>query len=313
MRCLVTGAAGFLGSYLLARLLENGDTVTILLRPTSSPWRIQQMLPQVEVIRCDLADIGSIGNRLKEAKPEVVYHLAWVGGNSGRHQNDLTQIEDNLPVSVALFRKTAEAGARRWIGCGSAAEYGLVSGPVSETALPQPHTLYGISKYALCLTTAKMCALLGLEYVWARPFALYGPQDNPQGLIPFVIRTLLRGERPSLTAGEQHWDYLYVDDAAQALTRLASIPADGIFNVASGAASSLRSLIERVRNLIDPSLPLGFGEIAYPPGQMMSLQADISKLQRLANWSPSVSLDDGLRRVIAEYAEHSPHSLGQQP
>jgi len=301
MRCLVTGAAGFLGSHLLPRLLENGDTVTVLLRPTSNPWRIQQLLPQVEVIRCDLTEIESIGHHLKAARPEVVYHLAWAGGNSGKHQNDLSQIEDNLPFSLAFFRKAAEAGARRWIGCGSAAEYGLMDGPISESDVPQPHTLYGISKYALCLTTAKMCALLGLEYLWARPFGVYGPQDHPRGLIPFVIRTLLRGERPSLTAGEQRWDYLYVEDAARALARLASAPAAGIFNVASGEAGSLRGLVERIRDLIDPALPLGFGEIAYPPDQLMSLQADVSKLQRLAGWFPQVSLDEGLRRVIEEH------------
>ncbi len=311
MRCLVTGAAGFLGSHLLARLLENGDTVTALLRPTSNPWRIQQLLPQVEVIHCDLADTANIGERLKAARPEVVYHLAWVGGSSGRHQNDLTQIEDNLPASVALLRKAAEAGARRWIGCGSAAEYGLVDGPVSEAAVPHPHTLYGITKYALCLMTAKMCALLGLEYLWARPFAVYGPQDNPRGLIAFATQTLLRGERPSLTAGEQLWDYLFVEDAARALVRLASAPVDGIFNIASGEADSLRSLVERIRDLIDPALPLGFGEIAYPPDQLMRLQADVSKLRRLANWAPQVSLNEGLRRVITEYAGQMPPASGR--
>ena len=303
MRCLVTGAAGFLGSHLLARLLKNGNDVTILLRPSSDLRRIQPLLSHVEVIRCDLADIGTIGDRLMAARPEVVYHLAWVGGNSGRHQNDLTQIEDNVPAATALLRKAAEAGAQRWIGCGSAAEYGLVDGPVSETDFPQPHTLYGISKYALCLSTAKMCSLLGLDYLWARPFAVYGPQDNPRGLIPFVIRALLRGERPSLTAGEQRWDYLYVEDAVQALACLATAPGAGICNVASGQADSLRRLVERIRDLIDPALPLGFGEIAYSPDQLMSLQADISKLKRLTSWSPQVSLEDGLRRVIEEHRE----------
>ncbi len=306
MRCLVTGAAGFLGSHLLACLLRDGHSVTLLLRPSSSVWRIEPLLPQVKVIRCDLADIRSAEDCLNSARPEVVYHLAWFGGGSGKHKNDLTQIGSNLPPSIELFQMAAAAGARRWVGCGSAAEYGAVNGPVTEEAFPEPHTLYGISKYALCLTTAKMCSLLGLEYLWARPFALYGPQDHAQGLIPFVTRTLLRGERPALTAGGQRWDYLHVEDAAQALADLASAPAAGIFNIASGEAVSLRNLIELIRDLIDPTLPLGFGEIPYPADQMMSLQADTSKLRNLTNWLPRVSLEEGLKRVIKEYRRDEP-------
>lgn len=297
MRCLVTGAAGFLGSWVVKRLVENGDTVTVLLRPSSDVRRIQALLPQVEVIRCDLADIETIRGRLKAICPEVVFHLAWVGGNSGRYQNTLTQMEDNLPVSLALLRAAAEAGARRWVGVGSAAEYGLWDRPLAETTVPQPHTLYAISKYALCLTSAKLCDLLGMDWVWVRPFAVYGPQDNPNGLIPFVVRSLLRGECPALTAGEQCWDYLYVEDAAEAMVRLASAPAPGIVNVASGSPITLRRLVEQIRNLIDPQLPLEFGKIAYPPDQLMNLQADTSKLRRLTGWAPK-SLEEGLSRVI---------------
>lgn len=310
MRCLVTGSAGFLGSHLVARLLESGHAVTILLRPTSNTWRIERCLPDVEIIFGDLKDSESIGDRLKAARPEIVYHLAWIGGNSGRHQNDLSQIQHNLPASLAFFRQVTEAGARRWIGCGSAAEYGLTTGPVSEATVPQPHTLYGISKYALCLATAKMCSLLEMEYLWARPFALYGPQDQAQGLIPFIVRSLLRGERPSLTAGEQRWDYLHVEDAAQALMCLASTPGGGPVNIGSGEPVTIRELVEQIRDLINPALPLGFGEVPYPVDQLMSLQADTTKLRRLASWTPQVPLKDGLRLIIEEYRSREENRSG---
>jgi len=303
MRCLVTGAAGFLGSHLLSHLLQSGNTVTIILRPATDDRRIRYLLPHVNVIAYDLANIGEVGDRILAAQPEIVFHLAWIGGNNSiKKQNDLSQIADNLPGSMLLLQKCIDAGIRRWIGIGSALEYGNRSGLLHETDTPHPRSLYGISKYALCLAAAKLCELSDIECLWIRPFATYGLQDNPSALIPFVIQSLLRGERPPLTAGEQCWDYLYADDAARAMVQLGAAPgARGVFNLASGEAYILRGLIERIRDLINPALPLGFGEIAYPADQIMSLQADVSRLKLASGWSPEVSFEEGARRVIEEY------------
>ncbi len=116
---------------------------------------------------------------------------------------------------------------------------------------------------------------------------LIGPGDHPRGLISYVTQSLLRGERPALTTGEPVWDYLYVADAARAVALLASHPeAGGIYNLASGTARTIRSLVERLRDQINPDLALGFGEIPYHADQIMSLRADISRLQRLTDWFP---------------------------
>lgn len=304
MRCLVTGAAGFLGSHLLSRLLQSGNQVIILIRPTTDPWRIQRLLSETQIIRGDLSRVREVKEQIIAARPDVVFHLAWAGGSSGRHQNDMTQIADNLPGSLSLLHIASQAGARRWIGVGSAFEYGDVAGVLTEASLPQPNTLYAISKYSLCLASAKACALLGMEYIWARPFAIYGTEDDPHGLIPFVVRTLLQGERPSLTAGEQAWDYLHVEDAAHALFSLALSPdARGVYNVASGTGQTIRRLVEMIRDLINPKLPLGFGEIPYHPDQIMNLRADVSKIKAAARWSPEIALTEGLRGVIGEVSE----------
>ena len=309
MRCLITGAAGFLGSHLLSHLLQNGDSVTVILRPTTDDWRIRHLLPQVNVISCDLSDFQSLGDSLQALHLDIVYHLAWIGGNNSiKKQNNLSQIVDNLPVSMLLLQKCIDVGVRRWIGFGSALEYGSRSGLIQEIDPLNPRSLYGISKQALCLAAAKLCEISEIEYLWIRPFATYGLQDNPSGLIPFVIQSLLRGERPALTAGEQRWDYLYAEDAVRAIAALASAPgARGVFNLASGEAYLLRDLIERIRDLIDPTLPLGFGEIAYPADQIMSLQADVSRLNLATGWSPQVSFEAGAQRVIEEYRTLNRH------
>jgi nucleoside-diphosphate-sugar epimerase len=118
-------------------------------------------------------------------------------------------------------------------------------------------------------------------------------------LIPSVIRRLLASERPQLTSGEQKWDYLYVEDAAEAIYQAAITKrAEGIFNLSSGEAHTVRKLVEQIRNIINPSIPLGFGEIPSPLDQIMHLQADISKLREATGWTPQTSLEEGLRRTI---------------
>ncbi|WP_293911904.1 NAD-dependent epimerase/dehydratase family protein, partial [Deinococcus sp.] len=142
--------------------------------------------------------------------------------------------------------------------------------------------------------------MAGMRFVWIRLLATYGPMDDPRHLLPSVVSQLLEGKCPALTPGEQLWDYLYVDDAVEAIARLGTdTRAAGIFNLGSGEAFSVRSVAELIRDKIDPALPLGFGEIPYRPDQVMHLQADITKLTDATGWRPQVSLAEGLSRTIA--------------
>ena len=96
-----------------------------------------------------------------------------------------------------------------------------------------------------------------------------------------------------------------MEDAVEAIWQVAASPkATGIFNLGSGEAYAIRSIVERIRDLIDPDLLLGFGEVPYRPDQIMHLQADISRLREVSGWSPQVSLDEGLRRTVKWYREN---------
>jgi nucleoside-diphosphate-sugar epimerase len=138
--------------------------------------------------------------------------------------------------------------------------------------------------------------------LWFRLFSAYGPKDNPNHLLPHLIDSLLNGACPPLTLGEQKWDYLYVEDAVEALIAAAMSPkANGIFNLASGQVHSLRAVIESARDQIDPHIVLQFGALPYRPDQVMHLEGKIGRLEYAAGWRPQISLTDGLRRTVAWY------------
>ncbi len=298
MRCLVTGVSGHVGAFLTKALLARGCEVAVLVRPQSDLWRIEDVLSEVMVLYGTLGDLGQARDALNSWKPEIVFHLAWAGVTGGFH-NDTVQITRNVAGSLELFEAAQEAGMKAWVGVGSQAEYGTVDGILREDLAPNPVTAYGVAKHGLSLMTEKLCAMTGTRFLWVRLLAAYGPMDDPRHLLPSVINQLLDGVRPALTPGQQCCDYLYVEDVAEAICRLAlETSAQGVFNLGSGDARTVRFLVERVRDLIDPALPLGLGDVPYRPNQVMYLQGDISKLTAATGWRPQIGLEEGLRRTV---------------
>jgi nucleoside-diphosphate-sugar epimerase len=298
MRSLVSGASGHLGSYLTRLLIARGEEVTILVRPSSDLWRLDGVLDQVRVIRAPLEDLEPLANELRGAVPDTVFHLAWSGVTADTRNHSDTLI-DNVTGALRLFRIAREAGCGCWVGLGSQAEYGPQAAPLAEHLAPRPDTVYGVAKLSLGQMLAALCGAAGMRFVWLRLLAAYGPKDDPRHLIPSVIETLLSGARPALTAGEQLWDYLYVEDAAEAIYRAAATQAaEGMYNLASGHAETVRRMVERLRDMIDPELALGFGEIPYGPGGPMSIRADAGKLRNATGWSAATDLESGLRRTL---------------
>lgn len=305
MRVLVTGATGFVGSYVLRRLTADPQaTVAILVRRGSLTRRIDDVRDRVVRYEADLADPQAVARAAREFKPDAVVHLAWHGvGNKLR--NDESQV-DNIGHSLALLRAGCEAGAKAFVGLGSQAEYGPCEGPIDEAQPTRPTTLYGAAKLSTCLLADQLCRLYGMRFAWLRLFSAYGPGDSPEWMIPSLILSLAKRRRPALTEGRQLWDYIYVTDAAEAVYQAARNPeASGVFNLGSGEARTVRHVAERIRDLVDPSLALGFGEVPYRPDQVMHLQACIDRLRAATGWQPRVPLDEGLRLTVEWYLEHA--------
>ncbi len=308
MRCFVTGASGHLGSHLVRQLVADGHSVAILLRKSSHRATLGDSLAQVQTIEGDLESAAYIEPLIAFA-PESIFHLAWTGITAAE-RNSPQQITLNVRATLTLLEAAQRAGAKLFVSTGSQAEYGRVSGAIKEDAPLRPDTAYGVAKAALSQLVPAYCARADMRSLWLRVFSVYGPGDSPAHMLPTLIERLLGRERPSLTAGDQQWDYLYIDDVVAAITQAALTPSlSGVFNVASGSAVPLRSVVEQVRDLIDPSLPLGFGEVPYRPEQVMHLEGDITKIRQAVGWHPAISLAEGLHRTVAWHQQQS--SAGQ--
>ncbi len=303
MRCFITGAAGHIGSHLARKALSNGDQVAVLVRPKEECWRLGDILDEINVVLGDMDDVRSFADQIVDFRPEAAFHLAW-NGVTADSRNGEDQILANVTGSLELWRALNASGCGCWVGLGSQAEYGIVQGVITEDLPARPVTAYGAAKLAVNLLTEQLCRSAGMRFVWFRLLSTYGPMDRETRLIPTVINQLLAGRRPALTSGSQLWDYLYVEDACDAIYQAAHAPGfAGVYNLASGESLPLRSIVEQVRDLIDATAPLGFGELAHGAGEPLSLQADVSRLRDTLRWKPRVRLREGLSRTVKWYAE----------
>jgi nucleoside-diphosphate-sugar epimerase len=303
MRVFLTGATGFVGAHLLRILLDRGVPTAALVRPGSRAARIADLRGRFTEIPGDLAHSEALARPLNDFAPDTVLHLAWEGvGNKRR--NDPLQLEHNLPRSLRLLQVAAAAGVEHWIALGSQGEYGPCDIAIAEDQPPRPTTLYGVAKLATCQGTEILCRELGLRFAWLRLFSVYGPMDDSGWLIPFIILELLHGRSPPLTDGWQKWDYLYVEDVAEAIATVAADPrAEGVFNLGSGEPRSVRSIAQAIGRLVDPSLELRFGEIPLRPDQIMHLEADVRRL-RETGWRPRVPFPSGIEKTVHWFREH---------
>lgn len=275
----------------------------MLLRPESDPWRIADVRNRVELITGRLSEPAALAHPLADFKPDVVYHLGWSGsGPAGR--NDPRERADNVACSLALVDLAAQAGAGAWIGLGSQAEYGPTPAVLDESTPTRPVTEYGAAKLSAAQLTRAVCAARSLRHVWLRLLTAYGPADRPAYLIPHIILSLLRGRRPALTEGSQPGDFLHVTDACSAI-RAAGVTEScaGTYVLASGDHRPIREVALAIRDMIDPRLEIGVGEV-IPDRAPTGLRGDPRALENATGWSPSVPLEAGLAGCIDWYRQN---------
>lgn len=299
---VVTGPTGAVGLALCKELLARGCTVYAVVRPGSPRAARLPVHENLKVVECDMTRAEQLPMLIPGA--DVLFHLAW-GHTMGDGRNDMLAQNQNVRYTIEHARAAKALGCHTFVGTGSQAEYGRVEGLLKPDTPCFPENGYGMAKLCAGQMTRVECEKLGLRHIWVRILSVYGPGDNENAMVPSLIRSLLKGEKPALTKGEQLWDYLYSADAAKALIALAESGKSGsIYPLGSGKAAPLYSYVEAVKQGIDPSLPLGFGERPYASRQVMHLQADISALAADTGYTPATEFAVGIAETIRWYKEN---------
>lgn len=294
---VITGSSGVIGTALCKLLTENGKKVFAVTRPGSRRGDHLKKMDGVHPIECDASNLLSLPD-LVGTHADAFFHFAW-DKTVGAGRNDMDAQIKNIQYTIDAVRAASTLDCKVFIGAGSQAEYGRVDAPLKASTPCFPENGYGMAKHCAGQMSRVECKKLGIDHIWPRILSIYGPYDNITAMVMGTIDKLLKGEKPSLTVGEQIWDFLYADDAAEALYQLALRGKNGmVYPVGNGAARPLREYIEIIRDEINPSLPLGFGDIPYGEKQVMHLEADITALREDTGFEPHTDFRAGIRKTI---------------
>jgi nucleoside-diphosphate-sugar epimerase len=292
---LVTGASGFFGAHLCARLAAQRTVVHGVSRSEQPPgppgllWR-----------KLDVADRGAVARAVREIRPDLIFHLAGFVSGSRSLDAVFPTFDSHLAGAVNLLQAAAEVGCRRIVLAGSMEE----PDPAEET----PRSPYAAAKAAAGAYARMHHALYGTPVTVARIFMTYGPaQRDVTKLVPYVALALLREQSPKLGSGVRQVDWIYIDDAVDGLLAAAVAPSvEGrSFDLGSGVLVSIREVVDRIATLVGSKAPLLWGALPERPREAVRA-ADTAAAERALGWRARVSLDEGLRRTVDWYRRQPP-------
>jgi len=294
---LITGAGGFVGASLVRRLLGEGAHVTALVRPGGDPWRLDEVVSDIELAEVDLRDKAALRCAVMRIRPEQVFHLAAHGAYSW--QTDAERIvATNLLSTMALLEATHEAHSV--VLAGSSSEYGFKDHPPSEDERPEPNNPYAVAKVAATMWGQYVARAQDRHVTTLRLYSAYGPWEEPDRLVPQLVVRALRGELPPLVGPDTARDFVHVDDVCAAFTAAAAAtetPRGGVYNVGAGRQVTLGELVDVARDVLGVEAEPEWGSMPGRRWDTSTWVADPRRIGRDLGWQAAVALDDGLRTM----------------
>ena len=308
MNCLVTGGAGFIGSHLVDRLLQDGHQVVVL--DNFSTGRLENLAhhrnsPALSIQQVDIADHQAIQPHFYDV--DWVFHVAALADIVPSIQRPMDYHHVNVDGAVSALEAARLAGVKRFIYIGSSTCYGIPKVvPTPETADIMPEYPYALTKYLGEQYVLHWGKVYELPVLSLRSFNVYGPRSRTSGAYGAVFGVFLAQKlhnKPFTVVGDgtQTRDFTFVTDVVDALVTAAeSDLSNEVLNVGSGGTYSVNRLVELLGGDVV--------HISKRPGEPDCTWADISKIRKLLGWEPKVSFEEGVKTMLEhiDYWKNAP-------
>ena len=299
MKVLVTGGAGFIGSHLVDRLIQEGNEVVVI--DDLSTGKRKQVNKKAQLYKLDIRS-KRVERVFRKERPLVMVHLAAQMNVRYSTENPGFDADVNILGTLNLLEHAVKQGVRK---VSFASSGGAIYGeqevfPAAESHRTDPLSPYGISKLAGEKYLAYYANSLGLRSAILRFANVYGPRQEPEGeagVIAIFAKRMLEGGQPIINGtGKQTRDFVYVDDVVEALMVTLEEDIQGTFNVGTGRETTVNECYGIIKELTKSTCKDLFG--AAKKGEQQRSVVDVRKLSERFDWTPQVSLPDGLEMTV---------------
>lgn len=308
MKTLVTGGAGFIGSHLADALAARGDEVVVL--DNLSSGKLENLASATadgaRLIEGDIRDAGFVTRTLETELPGTIFHLAAQSEVRKSIEEPTFDATVNVIGSLNLIEASQKIGLDRFVFASTGgAVYGegeRIDLPAVETTVPEPMCQYGLSKFVVEEYLELYRRLYMFNSVALRLANVYGPRQNPKGeagAVAIFAGQLRNGETPTVFGdGTQTRDFVYVGDVIDAILTASRTDVEGPINVGSGIEVPLLELISTIGGLGENSNTFEPSFDTPRTGDVQRNSIDPSRAAADLGWSPTTSLEDGLKKTI---------------
>jgi len=307
-RHVVTGGAGFIGSTLIRKLLEQGRSVEVIDNLlTGHEHNLEEVRDRIRFHRVDIRDAAALVPLLKNA--DVVYHLAAIPSVPRSIDQPVPSHEVNIDGTFNVFRAAAGGGVRRVIYAASSSGYGdSETLPKVESMVARPKSPYAVQKLVGEYYASVFHSCFGLETVALRFFNVYGPRQDPtsqySGVLSLFMKHLLARTHPTIFGdGEQSRDFTYVEDVAALCIQAAGAPgaAGKMYNAGNGGRYTLNFLWSLLQQMEGVEIPAKFGPSRS--GDVRHSMADTTAAKADLGHAPQFTIEEGLKRTLEWYRQ----------
>ncbi|MCG6156716.1 SDR family oxidoreductase [Rubinisphaera margarita] len=308
-RYLVTGGAGFIGSHIATRLVEQGHDVRVFDNLSTGHQRNLDAIPTgFEFIPGDIRNPEALATAVEGR--EIVIHQAALASVPLSIEKPAEVHDVCATGTLNVLNAARKAGVRRVVYAASSSAYGdRPQMPKQESHVPQTLSPYAAAKLAGELYCESFAQCYDLETVRLRYFNVFGPRQDPNSpysaVIPLFVTALLSGRTPKIFGdGSQSRDFVYVGNVVQANLLAATAPgaSGNVYNVASGERVGVGEMLKQICDLLD----VPFAPDFEPPraGDILHSWADISATTRDLGYVPETGFEEGLRETVLAYRRH---------
>jgi len=305
---LVTGGAGFIGSHLATRLVQDGHQVRVLDNLcTGSLKNLEPFATSIQFLEGDLCDAELVAAAVEGV--DIVFHQAALASVPRSVDRPMDTHHACVTGTISLLDACRKSNVKRLVYAASSSAYGNQKEmPKHEGQRPQVLSPYAAAKLAGELYCESFAATYGLETVRLRYFNVFGPRQDPNSpysaVIPRFVSAILSGQQPVIYGdGEQSRDFTFIANVVQANLLAAQAPgvSGKVYNAACGGSTDLKTLLAEICDIL--GAPYNPRHEPARVGDVKHSWSDISAAQRDLGYEPKVSLLDGLRETVEWYRE----------